>query len=231
MLAPALLLALSMPAGCGQGSPSRSPTARPGVTATPSATATPGPDTQTVTVMSTGVASYALAAIPVAILHNDAIAHAAENVVVHFVTHRSGGGRLGELDSVPVNIVAGETLPVSADCTDACNNAVSTDVSVSVGMWVGNHGAAPSGGPGAYHCGTCRGGHGYGEVTSTVSVTGLGAGAAVVTFAVCRSGAGAILGAGNTQLVWPGGNSLAVTVPVVVNDPPTSCEVGASTGW
>ena len=53
----------------------------------------------------------------------------------------------------------------------------------------------------------------------------------MTTFAVCRNAAGAIVGAGNTQLVWPGGDSLAVTVPVVVNDRPATCEVGASTGW
>jgi hypothetical protein len=219
-------------AACGPATPSHkaTPSATPR-SPTPSPTATPGPDTQTVSVLATGVGSYALAAIPVAILRNDASAHAAESVVVHFVTRRSGGGRLGELDSVPVNIVAGEMLAVSADCTDACNNAVATDVTVAVGMWVSSHGAAPRGGPGSYKCGTCRSGHGYGEVSSTVAASGLGSGAAVTTFAVCKNAAGGIVGAGNTQLVWPGGDSLAVTVPVVVNDRPAACEVGASTGW
>ena len=138
----AVAAASSALAACGPASPSRSPTPASTPDA-PSPTPTPAPDTQTVTVLATGVGSYALAAIPVAVLHNDASAHAAEGVVVHFVTHRAGGGRLGELDSVPVNIVAGEQLAVSADCTDACNNAVAADVTVTVGMWVSSHGAAP----------------------------------------------------------------------------------------
>ena len=50
-------------------------------------------------------------------------------------------------------------------------------------------------------------------------------------FAACHNPAGVLVGAGNTQLSWPGGESLAVSVPVVVNQPPASCELGASTAW
>jgi hypothetical protein len=230
-----VLLLLAAPAGlaaCGQtcalaGCAPQTTTPAP----TPTPTATPAPDSQTVSVLATGVGSFALAAIPVAIVHNDAAVHAAEGVIVHFVTHRAGGATLGALDSVPVNLVAGESLPVAANCTDACNNAVATNVTVSVGTWVSSHGAAPAGGSAAYRCGTCRGGHGYGEAGGTVSAPGLAAGAGLVLFAECENAAGAIVGAGTTQLVWPGGSSLAVSVPVVVNDPPAKCQLGASTGW
>ena len=50
-------------------------------------------------------------------------------------------------------------------------------------------------------------------------------------FAVCRSAAGAILGGGSEQFVWPAAPSLAVDVPVVVNASPATCSLGASTGW
>src|SRR5207302_5631995 len=130
---------------------------------------------------------------PVAVLHNDAAAHAARKVVVHFVTRR-GAARLGALDAVPVNLVAGETLAVSADCTDACDGATAAAVTLTVGAWVVAHGIEPTAGPATYRCGTCRAGHGYGEAHGSISAAGLGSGAAVIAFAVCLRGAGIVGG-------------------------------------
>ena len=67
-------------------------------------------------------------------LKNEATYHGALGVKVHFVTHK-GGKTLGSLDSVAVNLGPGETLAVSADCTDACNGATSVVATVTVGSW------------------------------------------------------------------------------------------------
>ena len=205
-------------------------TPTPTATPTPQPTPSPTPDSEMVSIAATGVGTYLLAAIPVAVIHNDAHAHAATGVIVHFSTHR-GGAQLGSLDAVPVNLLAGETLAVAANCTDACNNASGADATVTVGRWREVPGVSVSAAGASYQCGTCRGGHGYGHVSGTLSAAGLGSNAAVVAFAVCRDAGGAILGGGSAQLVWPGGPSLAVEVSVVVNDLPATCELGASTGW
>src|SRR5207237_423219 len=77
-------------AGCGAPS---TPTSSATPTAVATATATPAPpDTDTVTVVTTGVGTWQLVTIPVALLHNDATRHGAEEVVVHFST-RSAAGR------------------------------------------------------------------------------------------------------------------------------------------
>ena len=73
--------------------------------------------------------TFDLAAIPVANLKNDAKYHGAASVMVHFVTHRTGR-TLGSLDSVAVNLGPGETLAVTADCTDACDGATSVTATV-----------------------------------------------------------------------------------------------------
>src|SRR5207245_1709459 len=104
---------------------------RPTASATPVSTPAPGPDSETVTVLSTGVGTWQLVTIPVAMLRNDAERHGAEEVVVHFTTQSSSGRTLGSLDSGAVNLVPGETLPVAADCTDGCNAATSVPVIVS----------------------------------------------------------------------------------------------------
>jgi hypothetical protein len=172
-----------------------------------------------------------LAAIPVAVIHNDAHAHAATGVIVHFSTHRGNGAQLGSLDAVPVNLLAGETLAVAANCTDACNNAAGANATVTVGHWLDTAGISVTATGATYQCGTCRGGHGYGRVNGMLTAAGLASNAAVVAFAVCHGAGGAILGGGVSQLVWPGGTSFAIEVSVVINDTPASCDLGASTGW
>ena len=215
---------------CSSSVSSATPTPRPTPTRTPIPTPSETPDNLTVMVSGSGVGSYLLAAIPVAVIKNDAGGHAVTGVIVHFITKR-GGSTLGSLDSVPVNLAAGESLGVAANCTDACNNANGVDVSLAVGGWRDSPGVTFTASGATYQCGTCRGGHGYGRVSGTLSTGSLGQGVAVAAFAVCRDSSGTILGGGTSQLVWPGGSSMAIQVSVVINDAPASCELGASTGW
>ena len=214
------------------GSPTSTRTPARTASPAPSSTPTPlPPDTLTVAVLAAGVGTFALAAIPVAELKNNAAFHGAASVVAHFVTHRSGRN-LGSLDSVPVNLGPGEALAVTADCTDACNGATSVSVTVTVGGWPTSIGAVFTIGPAAYSCHPCRAGHGYGDARGTLTPgSAIASGSAVVGFAACRNRAGAILGGGSEELVWPGGTSLAVDIPVVISAPPASCALGASTGW
>jgi len=185
----------------------------------------------TVTVVSVGVGTFDLAAIPVATLRTNARLHGAASVKVHFVTHRSGRS-LGSLDSVAINLAPGQTLAVTADCTDACDGATSVTATVSVASWPTGIGAVFTTISAAYTCGPCHAGHGYGNADGMITPSStIGAGSPVVGFAVCHNAAGVILGGGSEQFVWPGGTSLAVVVPVVVNAAPASCALGASTGW
>ena len=219
--------------GCSTSSPpspSPSATRPPTSEATPTATPLP-PDTLTVSVVAVGVGTFDLAAIPVATLRNNAHFHGAASVKAHFVTHRSGR-TLGSLDSVAVNLAPGQTLAVTADCTDACDGATSVTASVSVASWPTGIGAVFPTINAAYTCGPCHAGNGYGNAHGTLTPTStIGSGSAVVGFAVCHNAAGAILGGGSEQFVWPGGASLTVVVPVVVNSAPATCSLGASTGW
>jgi len=136
-------------------------------TPTPSTTPLP-PDTMTVSVLASGVGTFDLAAIPVAELKNDAKFHGAASVIVHFVTHRSGGN-LGSLESVAVNLAPGETLAVTADCTDACNGATSVSATVEVGSWPTAIGAVFTTASARYSCQPCHSAHGFGEVKGTLT--------------------------------------------------------------
>jgi hypothetical protein len=231
---PALWLAgvvVVLLAACsGTATPTPTPSATPTPTPTPSPTPLP-PDTMSVGVLGIGIGTFDLAAIPVASLRNDAKFHGAASVVVHFVTHRSGR-TLGSLDSVPVNLRPGETLAVTADCTDACNGATSVVATVTVGSWPTSIGPSFTTASAAYACRPCHSGHGYGDVKATLTPSpAVSAGVAVVGFAVCENRAGAILGGGSEQFVWQAGPSLSADIPVVLNAAPSSCSLGASTGW
>jgi hypothetical protein len=185
----------------------------------------------TVSVLASGVGTFDLAAIPVAELKNDAKFHGAASVIVHFVTHRSGG-KLGSLESVAVNLAPGQTLAVTADCTDACNGATSVSATVEVGSWPTAIGAVFTTASARYSCQPCHSAHGFGEVKGTLTPSStIAAGQAVVAFAVCRNRAGALLGGGSEEFVWQSGATLSADVPVVVNAAPASCSLGASTGW
>jgi len=87
-------------------SPAATTTPRPTPTATARPTPSPTPlppDTLFVGVLGIGIGTYALAAIPVALLKNEAKFHGAASVIVHFVTHRAGR-TLGSLESVAVDL-------------------------------------------------------------------------------------------------------------------------------
>lgn len=218
----------------GTATPTSTPTPRATPTPTPTPTPSPTPlppDTMSVGVLGIGIGTFDLAAIPVASLRNDAKFHGAASVVVHFVTHRSGR-TLGSLDSVPVNLRPGETLAVTADCTDACNGATSVVATVTVGSWPTSIGPTFTTASAAYACQPCHSGHGYGDVKTTLTPSSaVSAGVAVVGFAVCENRSGAILGGGSEQFVWQAGPSLSADIPVVLNAAPSSCSLGASTGW
>jgi hypothetical protein len=197
---------------------------------TPSATPLP-PDTLEVGVLGVGVGTFDLAAFPVARLKNEAKYHGAALVVVHFVTHRAGR-TLGSLPSAAVNLAPGETLAVSADCTDACNGATSVGATVTVGSWPTSIGPVFITASATYACGPCHTGHGYGSVKGTLTPSAtVSAGMAVVGFAVCENSAGVILGGGFEEFIWEAGSSLDANVPVVLNAAPASCALGASIGW
>ncbi|MBV8526778.1 MAG: hypothetical protein JOZ75_00530 [Candidatus Dormibacteraeota bacterium] len=220
-------------AACGSSTPTPAPSHVQTPTPKPTPTPVPTPDNESVSVVTTGVGAWQLVAIPVAILKNNAANHGAAAVVVHFVTHSSGGAALGTLDSEAVNLAPGETLPVAADCTDGCNGAASTDVTVNVGSWTTSTGPFFTTTSGAYQCGTgaCGGGRGQGSVSGPLTVSRLAADSSIVVFAVCTSAGGAVMGAGVTQTIWPGGSSAPVRVPVIVNSDPSACQLGASAGW
>jgi hypothetical protein len=182
-------------------------------------------------VLGIGIGTFDLAAIPFARLKNDAMFHGAASVEVHFVTHRAGR-TLGSLTSVAVNLGPGETLAVTADCTDACNGATSVAATVTVGSWPTSIGPIFSTAPAQYACQPCHAGHGYGDVHAILTPSDpVAAGVAVVGFAVCQNSAGVILGGGSEQFVWQAGTTLSADVPVVLNAAPASCSIGASTGW
>ncbi len=212
------------------GTAATTPTPTPVATPTPSPTPLP-PDTLTVTAVADGVGTFDLAAFPVANLKNNAMYHGAAMVVAHFVTHRSGK-TLGSLESAAVNLGPGETLAVSADCTDACNGATSVTVTISVGSWPTDVGATFPTASAAFSCSPCRAGHGFGDVKGTLKPSAsLASGSPFVAFAVCHNAAGVILGGGTEEFHWPAAASFEVDVPVVLNAAPSSCSLGASTGW
>jgi hypothetical protein len=217
--------------GCSAAAPTTPDPSR-SATATPAPSATPlPPDTLWVGVLGIGIGTFDLAAIPVARLKNEARFHGAVSVVVHFVTHRAGR-TLGALDSVAVDLGPRETLAVTADCTDACNGATSVAATVKVGAWTTSIGPIFATAPAAYACHPCHSGHGYGDVRATLTPSSsVAAGVAVVGFAVCENRGGVILGGGSEQFVWQAGSSLSADIPVVLNAAPSSCAIGASTGW
>ncbi len=227
-LASAGVFLLAACSGTPAATPSAAPTHPP--SPTPSPTPLP-PDTLTVSVLADGVGTFDLAAFPVANLKNNATYHGAAMVQAHFVTHK-GGKTLGSLETVAVNLGPGETLAVSADCTDACDGATSVSVTVTVGSWPTDVGPVFATATGAYSCSPCHTGHGFGDVKGTLKPSAsLASGSPLVAFAVCHNAAGAILGGGTEEFVWQSGTTFAVDVPVVINAAPASCALGASTGW
>ena len=217
------------------GSPSvatHTATARP----TPSPTPTPQPpDTQNVELVSSGLGVYQAVVVTVAVLHNAAIRTGVSGVIVHFVPTRSGRP-LTPLDSPAVTLYPGETLAVTAYCTDTCNNTGTTAdpdavvVTVGTGTWAPLPGAPLIVGPATTTC-VVKGclGHGQWDLSANVGSPELTEGTRVDLFAWCSDAAGRIIGGGQRSLPWPqAGGSLNLEVPTILSAPPASCLVGAS---
>jgi len=180
-----------------------------------------------VTVAASGVGAYDLQAYPVAVLRNQASAHIATGVVVGFTVHFPGGTYA--LTAEPVSLAAGETLAVTALCTDSCARATSAAVSVTVGGWKAGDRAVMTATSATYACGSpCAGTTGYqGDVSATLSGQ-VPSGAVLSLSAACEDSAGTIVGGGLTATVWPGGTPAVSSVPVLVSATPASCQLYAT---
>ena len=222
-------------AACGSTatSPTPAPTARPTPTptATPSPTPTPAPDVERIDVTATGVGTWQLIAVPVAILHNVATHTGVSGVIVHFTLTRGGKG-ISSLDSPAITLYPNQTLVVTSyQCTDyPCYTADGVSVTVAPGTWATLPGEPPTTATSAFTCTRSCSGHGQWDVPITVGGADLLAGEQMNLFASCANAAGRIIGGGSRQLLWPqAGGSLTVSVPVIVNSAPASCQVGATT--
>ena len=103
---------------------------------------------------------------------------------------------------------------------------------MTVGSWTATIGPSFTTTAARYACQSCRAGHGYGDAKGLLTPSrAISAGRAVVAFAVCRNGAGVIVGGGSEQFVWQTGGSLSADIPVVVNTAPHACSLGASSAW
>lgn len=210
------------------------PTARP--TAAPTPTPTPGPDTESVAVVSKGLGVYQAVVVPVAVLHNNATRTGVSGVVVHFVPTRSGRA-LTPLDSPAVTLYPGETLAVTADCTDTCNNTGTVrdpdglTVTIGAGTWAPLPGAALNATAVSTRCTSgCGGGHGQWDVSASVGSPEISQGTRVDLFTWCTNAGGAIVGGSPPSVVlWPQtGGTLSLSLHAILSAPPSVCRVGAS---
>jgi hypothetical protein len=216
--------------GCGS---TATPTVRPSATPTPSPspTASPPPDVLRIDVTSTGVGTWQLIAVPVAIIHNAAGRTGVSGVVVHF-TLTSRGHALTSLDSPAISLSPGESLVVTSyQCTDfPCYTADGVTATISPGTWGALPGAQPTATTTGHTCTRGCTGHGQWDVSISVAGPDLLRSEQVDLFASCSNAAGAIIGGGSRQLLWPqAGGALTLDVPVIVSSPPASCQVGATT--
>ena len=217
--------------GCGSGSGTTSTATATARATAPAPTPTPAPDVQRIDVLSTGVGTWELIAVPAAVIHNAASHTGVSGVVVHF-TLTKGGKPLNALESPQLTLYPGQTLVVTSyQCTDyPCYTADSVAVTVTSGTWTALPGAPLTATGGAFTCTKSCTGHGQWDVPITVGSPNLLANEQVAIFASCANAAGTIIGGGSRQLLWPQvGGSLNLDVPVIVNGPPASCQVGATT--
>ena len=229
--------AIALAACGGTSAPSPTPT-RPTGTTTPRPTPTPipAPDTERVDVVATGIGVYQAVVVPVAVLHNAATRTGISGVSVQFVLSR-GGRALAPLESPAVTLYPGQTLAVTADCTDACNNQGtirppdSVAVTITGGTWAPLPGSPLTAtGIGLSCISGCGGGQGQWDVSTTLGSPELAQGTRVDIFTWCTDAAGAITGGNPPSVVqWPQqGGSLSLTLHAILRVPPTSCQVGAS---
>jgi hypothetical protein len=212
------------------------PVPTPHPTARPTPTATSAPDIQRVSVVSKGIGVYQAVVVPVAVLHNAATRTGVSGLVVHFVPTR-GGRALTPLDSPAVTLYPGETLAVTADCTDTCNNTGTAGdpdglrVTVGAGTWAPLPGAALAAAAARFACTSgCGGGHGQWDVAITVGSPELSKGTRVDLFTWCTDAGGVVVGGNPPSVVlWPeAGGTLSLTLHAILTGPPRACHVAAS---
>jgi hypothetical protein len=219
-----LFLSCLLLAACG--SSASTPTAAPTPTFTLVPTATP-PDSETVTLGASGVGVYQLISVPVVIIQNQAVAHSAMGVVVHLTVTR-GGRPQDSTDASAVDLAPQESIAVAGDCTDTCTGADGVSATITVGSW-GEVKQAPT----IKATGTAvsgAGGRGQGDVSATLSATGITKGALISGFAACYSPAGTIVGGGSSTFSWAGTPSQSATIPVIVSSAVARCDVYAAIG-
>ncbi len=217
-------------AACGSTPATPTPTARP-IPATPRPTPSAAPDVERIDVTATGVGTWQLVAVPVAVLHNVATHAGVSGVIVHFTLTR-GGRAISSLDSPAVTLYPAETLVVTSyQCTDyPCYTADGVSVTVTPGTWGSLPGTAPAAATAPFRCTRSCVGHGQWDVPISVGGPVLLQNEQVDLFASCSNAAGRIIGGGSRQLLWPqAGGTLNLEVPVIVNSSPASCQVGATT--
>jgi hypothetical protein len=223
----ACLVAAVAMSGCGSSppvGPPPTPTPRPSAKPTP----TLPPDVEHVDVLSTGVGSYQLITVPVAVVHNAATRTGVSGLIVHFIPSLRGRP-LTPLDSVAVTLYPGETMPVTANCTDTCLNADGVTVTLGAGTWAPLPGSALAVGHASANCVSGCGGHGQWDVTATIGGPELTLQTPVDMFAACFNAAGLIIGGGQRLVFWPqAGGSLTLDVPGILSGPPVTCQVGVS---
>lgn len=194
------------------------------------------PDTLRVDVVSNGIGVYQAVVVPVAVLHNAATRTTVTGVSVHFVPSR-GGQPLQPLDSPAVTLHPGETLAVTADCTDGCNNTGTVRdpdglaTTVVGGTWTPARGTAITATGISFRCKSgCGRGHGQWDVAATIGNPDLLQGTRVDLFTWCTNTAGAIVGGNPPSVIqWPQpGGSLPLTLHAILSAPPAGCAVGAS---
>lgn len=228
LIAAALLLTA---AACGgpSASPSPAPSHTPMVTPTPvpTPTPTPAPDTEQVSITASGFGAYDLQVYPIAVLANAASAHTATGVTVSFTVQFSGGSY--QLSTEPVSLGPGETLAVTALCTDACDGANAIQATPTVGGWATGPRVVISGSSAPYTCGSpCSGDPGYeGSVSGTLTGQ-VPSGTLVTVTAVCQNGAGNIVGGGSASSLWPAGTTAPAYVSVLTSTQPASCQLYAT---
>jgi hypothetical protein len=184
---------------------------------------------QHIDVLATGVGTWQLVAVPVAVIHNAATRSIATGVFVHLTPTR-GGRPLTPLLTPAVTLSPGQTLVVAANCTDTCIGADGASATVTPGAWAVQPGAPLSATAGTVRCTVSCLGHGQWDVPVTVGGPALVKNEQVDLFASCANAAGSIIGGGQRTLLWPqAGGTLDLDVPVIVNTPPASCQVGATT--
>jgi len=173
------------------------------------------------------VGVYQLISVPVVIIQNQAVAHSAMGVVVHLtLTH--GGGPLDETDASAVDLAPQQSIAVAGDCTDTCTGADGVSATITVGSWGEAKQVPVITASGAAVSGANR--RDQGDVTATLSASGIAKNVLISGFAACYSPAGSIVGGGSSTFSWAGNPSQSATIPVIVSSAVARCDVYAAIG-